>query len=126
MDRILGRAIRYQDEKFFRNLVEFVLKYDLEDYEKTRAFEGLLVFQCRPHHAQSVPIRPRSMCCSCTSLGQRGDLVAAKACIESAQKLDVGIGADAMNIYVKASQRERDEKAAGILSNIKDFFKGGH
>ena len=125
MDRVLSRAIRYQDEKFFRNLVEFALKYDLEDYEKTRAYEGLLVFQCKSNENNSLE-SPSHRSFFFAFAGQRGDLVAAQSCVESAQKLDVGIGADAMNIYLKAAKRGKEEKAAGIVANIKDFFKGSH
>jgi hypothetical protein len=47
MDHLLDRAVRYQQESFFRQLLEISLKFDLEEYEKIRALESLLVFQCK-------------------------------------------------------------------------------
>ena len=43
----MSRAFRYSDEKLFRNLVELCLQFDLDNYEKSRALEGLLLFQCK-------------------------------------------------------------------------------
>ena len=45
-DHLLGRAHRSRNESNFRRLIEIALTHDLDDYEKTRFFEGLLVFQC--------------------------------------------------------------------------------
>ena len=46
-DHLLGRAHRSRNESNFRRLIEIALTHDLDDYEKTRFFEGLLVFQCK-------------------------------------------------------------------------------
>ena len=46
-DHFLGRAHRSGNESVFRRLIEIALTHNLDDYEKTRFFEGLLVFQCK-------------------------------------------------------------------------------
>lgn len=46
-DHLLGRAHRSGNESVFRRLIEIALTHNLDDYEKTRFFEGLLVFQCK-------------------------------------------------------------------------------
>ncbi len=46
-DQLIGRAARFGDEAFFRKLLEIALKFDLDQYEKCRTLESLLVLQCK-------------------------------------------------------------------------------
>lgn len=45
-DHILSRASDVTDDRVFRQLIEICMRFDLDDYNKTRAFEGLLLHQC--------------------------------------------------------------------------------
>ncbi len=46
IDRCIGRANKLNTEEVYRDLLEICLRFDLE-YEKQRAFEALLMFQCQ-------------------------------------------------------------------------------
>jgi hypothetical protein len=99
VDRVLARANRQKDEGRFRKLVEISLQYDLEDYEKTRAFEGLLVYQC-----------------------ERGLFQGATTTLQSAKNLNVSVGADAMTIYTDLQRDLKNPKEYGIFSQITGIF----
>eukprot|EP00095_Tigriopus_kingsejongensis_P007695 maker-scaffold142_size315517-snap-gene-0.16 protein:Tk07695 transcript:maker-scaffold142_size315517-snap-gene-0.16-mRNA-1 annotation:"orotidine 5 -phosphate decarboxylase" len=102
IDHILGRGVRYQSEDIFRRILELTLKHDLGVYEKSKAFEALLVHQ-----------------------SEYGNLFGAKSTLGSANDLRIPIGADAMTIYLLNLAEKEQSRNAGVLSVFKDFFKGG-
>ncbi len=110
VDRCLSRARRSGREEAFRELLQTCLRFDLGDYEKTRAYEGLLVFQC-----------------------ERGDLRGARATLDNAEMLGVKVGADAAAAFLnvqkemaaEARSRKKWEDKEGILAKIARFLPFG-
>ena len=47
VDAMLVRASKINDEQVYRRILEVCLQNELDHYEKTRAYEGLLVCQCK-------------------------------------------------------------------------------
>jgi len=47
IDSALIQAQRLSDESKFREILEITLRYDLELYQKCKAVESLLLFQCK-------------------------------------------------------------------------------
>lgn len=46
-DHLVARAVKYEKESFFRKLLEISLQFDLPNHAKSRALEGLLIYQCK-------------------------------------------------------------------------------
>ncbi len=134
VDRALRQADLSDDGDVFRRLLEICLRYDLDDYHKTRALEGLLIYQCEfesfctsdvsKSKNDELVVTEMYVHCVCppSFLGERGQFHNAAATFKSAEEINVRLGADAVAAYIELQKDLKNPKRESIFTTITGIF----
>ena len=116
MDALIVRAANYTDDTFLYEILQLCLSQQLGEYERTKAYEALLIKQCELLLAKSSHIIFES----CFFVGDIGLSTKARATYESALENGIELGGVAKSAYVK--DQAEAEASKGVLSMFKNIF----